>query len=222
MIGVAIPSELLLHRTMSASPSKSPEPNAESSKDASEASNSNKEPENTGVEAKEVDEAESNSNSGDESDNDEPPPPPPNAWQAIFSPQHNAYYFYNSETNETTWTNPLQPPDSTTPTPAPSADVASASASTSKSPEPSQPEASTSSHNALQQAAIAAGIDPSLAYLDPSLAMSASTGAPPNTFTAKFNARTGAFTAADSRDPGHLSEFEVRVFCLSLSYQHFD
>jgi len=30
----------------------------------------------------------------------------------------------------------------------------------------------------------------------------------PNTFTAKFNARTGAFTAGDARDPSHLSEFE--------------
>jgi len=60
----------------------------------------------------------------------------------------------------------------------------------------------------MQAAAIAAGIDPSLAHLDPSLAASTSAGPPPNTFTAKFNARTGAFTAIDARDPGHLSEYE--------------
>jgi hypothetical protein len=65
----------------------------------------------------------------------------------------------------------------------------------------------------MQAAAIAAGIDPSLAYLDPSLAAStsAAAGPAPNTFTAKFNARTGAFTAGGARDPGHLSEFEVSV-----------
>ena len=187
---------------MSASPSKSPEPRPEDYKGASEASDFT----NEGVASKDADEAESKSNSGGGSDNNEPAPP--NAWHAIFSPQYNAYYFYNSETKETTWTNPLQPPESTN-SAAPLVDVSSASASTSKSPEPSQLEPPPSSHNALQQAAIAAGIDPSLAYLDPSLAVSASTGAPANTFTAKFNARTGAFTAVNSREPEHLSEYEV-------------
>ena len=28
-------------------------------------------------------------------------------WQAIWSPAHNAYYFYNGRTGETTWINPL-------------------------------------------------------------------------------------------------------------------
>ena len=201
---------------MSASPSKSPEPRPEGSKDAYEASNST----NKGVVSKDADEAERHSNSGDEPDHNSPAPP--NAWHAIFAPQYNAYYFYNSETNETTWTNPFQHPESAV-SAAPSV---SASASTSKSPEPSQPEPPTSSHDALQQAAIAAGIDPSLAYLDPSLAISASTDAPANTFTAKFNSRTGAFTAVDSRDPGHLSEYEVCLSCLltstfpSLSFLH--
>jgi len=59
----------------------------------------------------------------------------------------------------------------------------------------------------LQANAMAQGIDPSLAYLDPSLA--SSSGVPSNfTYTAKFNARTGAFAKADSRDPTHMSEYE--------------
>jgi len=58
----------------------------------------------------------------------------------------------------------------------------------------------------MQANAIAQGIDPSLAYLDPSLA--AGPSLPSGAFTAKFNARTGAFTAVDGRDPSHLSEYE--------------
>ena len=121
------------------------------------------------------------------------------AWQAIFSPQHNAYYFYNIQTNETTWTNPLQPPPAADAAPEPTSSSAEAQA--------------TSHHAALQAAAEAAGIDPSLAYLDPSLVGGpvVAGGSAPNTFTAKFNARTGAFTAGDARDPGHLSEYEVSV-----------
>lgn len=35
----------------------------------------------------------------------------PDAWQAIWEPSANAYYFYNTETHETTWLNPRLPPD---------------------------------------------------------------------------------------------------------------
>ena len=139
----------------------------------------------------------------------------PTAWQAIFSPHHNAYYFYNTETQETTWSNPLQP------SPDPSTDT---TAQPSSEPEPqseAQPTASTSttstsSYTALQAAALAAGIDPSLAYLDPTLSSlpTTSTSTLPTlastlpTFTAKFNARTGQFTRPDARDPTHLSEYD--------------
>jgi len=58
----------------------------------------------------------------------------------------------------------------------------------------------------MQANAIAQGIDPSLAYLDPSLA--AGPSLPSGAFSAKFNAKTGAFTAVDGRDPSHLSEYE--------------
>lgn len=103
-------------------------------------------------------------------------------WQAIWSPQHSMYYFYNARTNETTWTNPL---------------AGAGSEGTS----------STSTLLNSQVAAAAQGIDPALAYLDPTL-----TAGPSNpsalTYTAKFNARTGAFTAPDARNPDHVSEYE--------------
>ncbi|KAJ7507166.1 hypothetical protein B0H11DRAFT_193372 [Mycena galericulata] len=135
---------------------------------------------------------------------------PPTAWQAIFSPQYNAYYFYNSETQETTWTNPLQPAAESPET----AITPAAEASSAETPgEEQQPDSSSIPHyTALQNAAIAQGIDPHLAYLDPSLAASTSsssvdpTGLP--SFQAKFNARTGQFAAMDSRTPAHLSEYE--------------
>jgi WW domain len=129
----------------------------------------------------------------------------PSPWQAIFSPQYNTYYFYNTETQETTWENPLLPnqyasgsaPNEVPTDPAPFDETSGGSAS---------------QYAALQAAAIAAGIDPSLAYLDPSLLSSVpsssaptATGLPPS-FTAKFNARTGQFTRPDGRDPTHLSE----------------
>jgi hypothetical protein len=34
----------------------------------------------------------------------------PDAWQAIWEPSANAYYFYNTETQESTWLNPRLPP----------------------------------------------------------------------------------------------------------------
>ncbi|KAJ6588287.1 hypothetical protein B0H19DRAFT_1366938 [Mycena capillaripes] len=132
----------------------------------------------------------------------------PTAWQAIFSPQFNAYYFYNSETQETTWTNPLQPPEAV----AESASTSGVPADETSNAAPGAP-AETSSiphYAALQSAAIAQGIDPALAYLDPSLAASTSSGDPAGlpSFQAKFNARTGQFAAMDSRSPAHLSEYE--------------
>ena len=117
-------------------------------------------------------------------------------WQAIWAPLQNAYYFYNSATNETTWTNPLLPQSAT--------DKGEGSQVPTGA---SYPSSSTSgTMYAAQAAAEASGIDPSLAYLDPSLALPGST--PTGTFTAKFNARTGAFARVDARDPSHLSESE--------------
>ncbi|KAG6898479.1 hypothetical protein C0993_006582 [Termitomyces sp. T159_Od127] len=119
-------------------------------------------------------------------------------WQAVYSPQYNAYYFYNTETHQTTWDNPL---------------VVEDPVSSSQDPVPSTSTMHANPQSALEAAAIAAGIDPSLAYLDPTLVASVpgastpstSSGVPPS-FTAKFNARTGQFTRPDARDPTHLSE----------------
>lgn len=123
-------------------------------------------------------------------------------WQAVWSPAHNAYYFYNAKTQETTWTNPLQPESSSSASPsAPESSSSDAQASTSTS-------GATSSLYALQAAAAEQGIDPSLAYLDPSLVAGTSSAPQAFTYTAKFNARTGAFTRPDGRDPTHVSEYE--------------
>ena len=134
--------------------------------------------------------------------------PSSGSWQAIFSPQYNAYYFYNTETKETTWENPIVKSD------APESDVKPAAEDAEEPKEeteaeglPKAPTAPITTLTALQQAALAQGIDPSLAYLDPTLAgPSSSTGG--YGAAAKFNARTGQFTRADARDPSHLSEFE--------------
>lgn len=112
-------------------------------------------------------------------------------WQAVWSPPHNTYYFHNMRTGETTWTNPL-------------ADSSSASTSTD-----AQQTASSSHYDSLAAAAAAQGIDPELAYLDPSLAAGPSlAGAASGLYTAKFNARTGQFAKPDARDPDHVSEYE--------------
>jgi len=112
-------------------------------------------------------------------------------WQAIYSPQYNAYYFYNSKTQETTWTNPLVPEASeSTATVAPVNEPQALSAMT------------TSAANPMLD-----GIDPELAYLDPTLAAGGPSGTA-GAYAARFNARTGRFTAMDGRDPSHLSEYE--------------
>ena len=147
-------------------------------------------------------------------------------WQAIWSPAHNAYYFYNSATRETTWVNPLQPGQQQQQLgedlkgkgkekaagetdgdddKAEGQDLDDenqgnvAGPSTGATPTLTQLEQ-------MQANAIAHGIDPSLAHLDPSLA--AGPSLPSGAFTARFNARTGAFTTVDGRDPTHLSEYE--------------
>ena len=152
-------------------------------------------------------------------------------WQAIWSPAHNAYYFYNSATRETTWVNPIQQgqqqvgdskgkgkEDDTSEAEADGDDAEGQDeedeeegnvAGPSTTPATTTTATTTPSltqWEQMQANAIAQGIDPSLAHLDPSLA--AGPSLPSGAFTAKFNARTGAFTAVDGRDPSHLSEYE--------------
>ncbi|KAI0634343.1 hypothetical protein C8Q77DRAFT_1111186 [Trametes polyzona] len=126
---------------------------------------------------------------------------PTGAWQAVWSPAHNAYYFYNSVTHETTWVNPLQQPNA-------EAGPSNAAKASSPAPQASSAAGPSSSTMDLYAAAAAQGIDPALAHLDPSLVAGASAPGGAYTFTAKFNARTGAFAKQDARDPSHLSEYE--------------
>ncbi|KAH9983781.1 hypothetical protein BJV77DRAFT_953855, partial [Russula vinacea] len=140
--------------------------------------------------------------------------PSSGSWQALWSPAHNAYYFYNSTTHETTWVNPLQPPtaaaDDAAAAPAPP-HLHDPSSSSSRSSSGAAPvPASVAQIYALQEAAAAQGIDPSLAYLDPSLAggPSAPGSSGGYNFSARFNAHSGTFTRPDGRDPTHLSEYE--------------
>lgn len=147
-------------------------------------------------------------------------PPSSGDWQAIWSPAHNAYYFYNAATQETTWVNPLQPPSAGEPSASSSSSLPATSTSATP-PNNAQEGASAGSSSgvtahvpasvaqiyALQEAAAAQGIDPSLAHLDPTLAGPSAPGSA-YSFSAKFNAHTGAFAKPDGRDPSHLSEYE--------------
>ncbi|KAH9941084.1 uncharacterized protein BXZ73DRAFT_42220 [Epithele typhae] len=126
--------------------------------------------------------------------------PSPQNWQAVWSPAHNMYYFYNSVTHETTWTNPLQPSAEAGPSTVTVAQDTAETAGASSS-------AVAAGGFDIYAAAAAQGIDPALAHLDPSLA-SAGSAPGAGTYTAKFNSRTGAFTRPDGRDPTHLSEYE--------------
>jgi hypothetical protein len=152
------------------------------------------------------------------------PPTTTTTWQAIFAPQYNTYYFYNPVTQETTWINPLQQQ------PQPEAALAEGSSSALQEaaltegnepllahPDPSLSASSvpgsSAGPSALQEAALAQGIDPLLAHLDPSLlapSVPGSSAGPSGlpSFTARFNSRTGQFTPASARQPGHLSEHE--------------
>ncbi|KAJ1301220.1 hypothetical protein OPQ81_003629 [Rhizoctonia solani] len=106
------------------------------------------------------------------------PVPSQTEWQAIWSPSHNAYYFFNARTAETTW-----------------------------STEQSEPKEAITSEKPPPDLSYLNGIDPELAYLDPTLAVpSAGSKGPVPTFTARFGARDGRFTAMDARRPEHLSE----------------
>ena len=100
----------------------------------------------------------------------------------VISLSSNAYYFWNSRTNETTWENPISAP--------------TASGSTQQPPLPIEEDRFD-------------GIDPDLAYLDPkySTATSNSSSYAP-TFQARFNSRTGRFQGDPTMNPDRVSEFK--------------
>ncbi|KAM0790205.1 hypothetical protein ACM66B_005520 [Microbotryomycetes sp. NB124-2] len=110
-------------------------------------------------------------------------------WTAVWDPTHSAYYFYNSFTSETTWTNPLEAggsqPDAT------------ASGDGTSDDQPTAPGASQDQYG---------GIDPDLAFLDPNLKRRADQGVGA-TVQGRFNARTGRFQADATANPDRVSEY---------------
>ncbi|KAG8723215.1 hypothetical protein FRC09_004249 [Ceratobasidium sp. 395] len=130
------------------------------------------------------------------------PVPAQTEWQAIWAPTHNTYYFYNSRTGETTWVNPLDPSSSaSTSTPQPQTQIQQEPQTDKSKQDEAKPEEAPRDLSYLN------GIDPELAYLDPTLAVpSGGAKGPVPTFSARFGARSGKFTAMDGRQPEHLSE----------------
>ncbi|KAG0145212.1 hypothetical protein CROQUDRAFT_659024, partial [Cronartium quercuum f. sp. fusiforme G11] len=111
-------------------------------------------------------------------------------WQAVYDPQQAAYYFVNSVSGETTWTNPF----------------ISTSSSELESLNPKE----FKSMNEL------GGIDPELAYLEPQTVSSTRGGGGggggvggqyPPSFTARFNSRTGKFESDLNHDPNRVSQY---------------
>ncbi|KAL7416016.1 hypothetical protein BDY24DRAFT_252615 [Mrakia frigida] len=163
------------------------------------------------------------------------PAQPPHAWQAVWSPAQNMYYFYNGLTMETTWTNPLvdpkPPPSQPSPTPNtgrrgggespvwdPSATtLPGQSSSSSYPPQRQQPSSSstpfsygsassTSQHHQPPSTSSYGGIDPGLSHLLPPSYNPLNPNAS-YTSTARFNQRTGRFDSDPNHTPDHLSEY---------------
>jgi len=119
-----------------------------------------------------------------------PPDPPPEAstedddgWQPVWDSNYGAYYFYNSVTGETTWTNPRVPEAANAPVP-PSNDLSST--------DPASHE-----HNPLQyNPALHGDYDPTAPYAQAQEA--AENEGDQYTFTAAFNRFTGKFQPASS------------------------
>lgn len=101
----------------------------------------------------------------------------------IISTSSNAYYFWNSKSNETTWENPFS--------------AAAAPTTTAQPPLPTEDDRFD-------------GIDPDLAYLDPkySTATSSASASYAPTFQARFNSRTGRFQGDPTINPDRVSEFK--------------
>lgn len=153
--------------------------------------------------------------------------PDPGKWQAVWAPAANAYYFWNSETNETTWTNPLAPPPLPTessseqpPLPDEQPPLPAGQPPLPVSAQPPLPGSSwgqaygnqASSSYAPTNAAAGPSvvdpsglppIDPDLAHLLPKSSLSNMEGFQ----TAQFNARTGRFTPSNFQyTVDHLAE----------------
>ncbi|KAK4049867.1 hypothetical protein OIV83_003923 [Microbotryomycetes sp. JL201] len=110
-------------------------------------------------------------------------------WTAVWDPAHNAYYFFNSITNETTWTNPLE-----------------ANGERSASTVKDQDELAVVSDVKNDPLG---GIDPDLAFLDPNLQRRELGSG--GIVQGRFNARTGRFQADATANPDRVSEYNRGV-----------
>lgn len=136
----------------------------------------------------EEDEYEDGKEEGEEAEDSEQPPLPPEAppdndgfddgWQPVWDATYQAYYFYNSLTNETTWTNPRVP-------------VADAIVGNPPLPLEDEPDP-----NLTYNPAIHGDYDPTAPY-----AQESATAIPGDEYTARgaFNRFTGKFQPAFSR-----------------------
>lgn len=141
----------------------------------------------------EVEEGEEQEGQGEENPPLPPGPPPgesrsaeDDGWQPVWDSTYGSYYFFNSLTGETTWSNPRVPGA----TVVPNAAVVAAS-NESASPEPS---ASLDPDQLQYNPAIHGDYDPTAAYAQTPDAGDAAL----YTTTAAFNRFTGKFTPATS------------------------
>jgi hypothetical protein len=151
----------------------------------------------TGTVPKEQDTGEKVEKTSDETNEEYPPLPPgpppgedfeeDDGWQPVWDATYASYYFYNSRTGETTWTNPRVP------------EAMNASLVTAAGTEAGSPEGSVTAayHDPLQyNPAIHGDYDPTAPYAQPREAPQDTSA--DYTATAAFNRFTGKFTPASS------------------------
>ncbi|WVR09513.1 hypothetical protein IAU60_006581 [Kwoniella sp. DSM 27419] len=138
-------------------------------------------------------------------------------WQAVWAPEQNAWYFWNTKTSEVSWTNPLEPASSSEPgasaqppLPDEAPPLPSGPAPTSSAYAHAQTQAQAPMTNAWEST------DPSLPEIDEGLLHMVGGGGStarggamdPTMQRATFNARTGRFTPQDYQyTVGHLDEY---------------
>ncbi|KAI9637403.1 uncharacterized protein MKK02DRAFT_32260 [Dioszegia hungarica] len=131
----------------------------------------------------------------------------PHPWQAVWSAEKNAWYFWNTKSGEVTWTNPLPAPAATESAPPLPAGPAPSSSAQPQAPLPAQ-----------RRFGVVPEIDPALAFLLPPEARGGVSD--PTAQSAMFNARTGRFTANDYMyNVEHLDEYNRMK---RMNNQYFD
>ncbi|WRT68500.1 uncharacterized protein IL334_005476 [Kwoniella shivajii] len=130
-------------------------------------------------------------------------------WQAVWSPEQNAWYFWNTKSGQVSWTNPLEPSSSTsTMTPQPPLPSGPAPASSS-APTPAAGGYNAFEHDRDYDSSVPE-IDPGLAHLfgESSTGGGMGRGLDSTLQKAKFNSRTGKFTGNEYQyTVGHLDEY---------------